>query len=274
VCSEMCIRDRIMSTLNEDVPEAAEGLEKFEQIQQQLDVYLDRDILQSFTGEHASVSMASAMGNPDSVTALRCSNPDRIKELLHRGFEALQQVKPLQAQQLKLVECKDLEGFDEISALTLMAFGVRPVIGFHEGWMYLGSSAQAVKTVLDTQAGNGETIENTDAFKRLDLEVTGPVQSIAYTNTAENTRNLARALNQAGTMIPMFMAMAGADADEESLKPVQEALALLPDVAKIVAKFDFLEANITVVQDGDEPDSYTKRTVTVVREPKAEDSQN
>ena len=71
----------------------------------------------------------------------------------------------------------------------LRAFGVRPVIGFQDDWMYIGSSAGAVKKVLDTKAGNGETIEGTEAFQQLKLEVEGPVDSIAYTNTAENTRN-------------------------------------------------------------------------------------
>ena len=55
-------------------------------------------------------------------------------------MEALQQIKPVQAQQLKLVESKELAGFEELTAATLMAFGVRPVIGFQDDWMYIGSS--------------------------------------------------------------------------------------------------------------------------------------
>jgi hypothetical protein len=270
--------ERIMAVLKEDVPEAAEGLEQFEKIQEQFDVYLDRDILQAFSGEHMSVSMPpagdgktqvpgflGAGAQPESVFALRCSKPDRIKELIHRGMDALQQVKPIQAQQLKLVESKELEGFEELTAGALAALGMRPVIGFQDDWMYIGSSAGAVKKVLDTKAGKGETMEGTEAFQQLKLEVEGPVASIAYTNTAENTRNLAKVLNQIGFMAPMIINMAGANIDQAQLKPIQEALALLPDLAKIVGKFDFLEANVTVIQGGDEPDSYVKRSVTVVR---------
>ena len=264
--------ERIMAILKEDVPESAEGLEQFEQIQQQLDLHLDQDILQAFSGEYASVSMpaAATSGQPDSVIALRCTKADRIKELLHRGMDALQQIELVKAQNLKLVESKDLPGFEELTAATLTAFGVRPVIGFQDDWMYIGSSAGAVKKVLDTKAGNGETIEGTEAFQRLKLEVEGLVHSIAYTNTAESTRNVAQMLNQIGFMAPMFINMAGGNVDQEQLKPIQEALALLPDVAKIVGKFDFLEANVTVVQAGDEPDSYVKRAVTVVRPTEAE----
>jgi hypothetical protein len=259
--------ERIMAILKEDVPESAEGLEQFEQIQQQLDVHLDQDILQAFSGEHVSVSMPAATpsGQPDSVFALHCTKADRIKELIHRGMDALQQIEPVKAQNLKLVESKDLAGFEELTANTLMAFGVRPVIGFQDEWMYIGSSAGAVKKVLDTKAGNGESIEGTEAFQRLKLDVQGPVESIGYTNTAESIRNAAKMLNQIGFMAPMFINMAGANVDQEQLKPIQEALALLPDVAKIVGKFDFLEASITVVQAGPEPDSYLKRAVVVVR---------
>jgi hypothetical protein len=168
-------------------------------------------------------------------------------------------------QQVKLVEAKDLPGFEELTAAALMALGVKPVLGFQDGWMYIGSSAGAVKQVLDTQAGNGETIEGTEAFTRLKLDVSGPVESISYGNTAENIRNAAKTLNQIGFMAPMFISMAGANANPEDLKPVQELLALLPDIAKIVGKFDFLEASVSVAQAGNEPDSYVKRSVTVVR---------
>jgi hypothetical protein len=50
---------------------------------------------------------------------------------------------------------------------------------------------------------------------------------------------------------------------------VKEFLALMPDAAKILEKFDFLESKITVVQQGSDPDSYSKRSVTVVRAPEA-----
>lgn len=263
--------ERIMTILKEDVPESAEGLKQLEQIQQQINLHLDADILQAFSGEHVSVSMPSGKpaGN-DWVLALRCSKPEKIKELIHRAVTELQKIKQVQAQQLKLVESKDLPGFEEISAATMMVFGVKPVFGFQDGWMFVGANAAAVKKVLETQAGKGESIEGTEAFQKLKLDIQGPVQSIAYTNTAESVRGVAKALESAGMFVPMIIGMAGGgNANKEELKVLQEALALLPDVGKIIGKFDFLEANVTVVQAGSEPDTYTKRSVTVVRAPEA-----
>ncbi len=260
--------ERILAVLQEDVPAAAPALEQFEAIQAQLDLHLDRDILQAFPGEHVSVTLPAAKGKrPESVVALRCTKPDRIKELLHRAMAAVQQIKEpiVQAQQPKFVESEELEGFEALSLAVLNAFQVRPVFGFQDGWLYIGSSADAVKKVLATKAGRGETVEGTEAFRKLRLDVDGPVDSIAYKNTAEQVHAVADMLDQLGITIPMVMAMVPTGASQDDLKPFQAILSLLPDVSKIVRKFDFLEANVTVVQPGSDPGSYEKRSVTVVR---------
>lgn len=263
--------ERIMEVLHEHVPEAEPALERFEELQAEHDVYLDRDVLQAFSGERVSVSLPpetpSLVGGPDSVLALRCHKPERIRELLHQLVEHLREIEFIKAQQLELAECEELEGFERVTALLLNAFGAQPVVGFRDGWMFVGSNAKAVEKVLDARAGQGETIVDTEAFKQFNLPVEGPVRSISYTNLAESTRQMARLIGQVGTLLPVILRMAGKKTDSEELEPVQEVLRLLPSVAKIVAKFDFLEAKLSVTQDGDEPGTYLRRTVTLVRAP-------
>ena len=141
--------ERVMEVIRERIPEAQAGLDQFEQLQSEWDVHIDRDILQAFTGETASITLPAAMpttfGGTDSVTALRCEKPDRIRELLHRLFDRLKEVPAIKTQQLQLTPSTELEGFEEVSALMLTTFGAKPVIGFHEGWMFIGSNSQAVK---------------------------------------------------------------------------------------------------------------------------------
>jgi hypothetical protein len=260
--------ERVVAILKEDVPESAELLAQFEAFQEQYDLHLDADILQGFGGEHVAIAVQAAGGGPAArVLALRCSQPDRIRELSHRALAAVQRSEfpPVKALHLQLGECRELEGFEELSAPPLGMFSMRPVIGCRDGWMWIGWNAAAVKKVLDTKAGNCRSIEGTDAFQRLKLDVSGPVDSIAYADTAQQTRNIAKALGQIGFIVPMLMSMSGASASRTDLQPVQEFLAVLPDVARIVGKFDFLEAEATVVQSGAEPDIYRKRSVTVVR---------
>jgi hypothetical protein len=261
--------ERVMEVIRKRIPEAQNGLEQFEQLQSQWDVHIDRDILQAFTGESASITLPAAtpttFGGTDSVTALRCEKPDRIRELLHRLFDRLKEVPAIKSQQLELIPSTELEGFEEVSVLMLTTFGVKPVIGFHDGWMFIGSNSPAVKKVLDTLAGNGDTIAGTEAFAKFNLKIEGPVGSVSYTNLAESFRQAAKMLNQIGAMLPMVIGMAGAQADPEALKPVQEVVGLLPSVGRIVGKFDFLEAQMAVTQDGPEPGTFLTRSVTVVR---------
>lgn len=263
------VYERVMEVLKERFPEVQPVLEQFEQVQTQYDVHLDRDILQAFSGEFVSVSLPAAapsmLGGPDSVLALRCHKPERIRDLLHRLVESLKQNPFAQAQQLELAPCEQLEGFEQLSAVLLNAFGVKPVIGFRDGWMFVGSNVQVVEKVLDARAGNAQTVADTEAFKRFHLEVEGPVQAISYTNLAERTRNFAKMLSQAGAVAHLVIGLVGAEADAEDLKPAQEFLGLLPDVGRIVAKFDFLEEQVSVTQDGDQPGTYLRRKVVLVR---------
>ncbi len=260
---------KIISVLEEHFPESKQGLEQFAQIQQQFDVNLDSDILQAFSGESVSVtlpqSIPSFMASPDSFTAMRCSKPERIRELLHRLVDTVKEIPAAKAQQLDLKESTELEGFEILTATTLAGMGVRPVIGFKDGWMIIGSNERVVQRIFDTQAGEQDSIDTTEDFKQFDLDVQGPVYKISYSNMAESTRGIAQFLSQAGMFAPAIIGMAAAEADPEDLKPIQEALGLLPDIAKIVRKFDFLEAKISVSQAGEEEGSFTTRTVVKVR---------
>jgi hypothetical protein len=266
--------EKAMAVLEEHFPESKPGLERFAQIQEQLDVNLDRDILQAFSGESVSVtlpqSVPSFMASPDSFTAMRCKKPERIRELLHRLVDTVKEIPAAKAQQLSLQESEVLEGFEILSATTMASMGMRPVIGFKDGWMIIASNEKVVQRIMETRAGEGETVDQTDAFQEFNLEVTGPVHKISYSNIAENIRGVSQFLNQAGMFAPAVIGMAAGNADPEDLKPVQEALTLLPDVAKIVSKFDFLEAKISVTQAGEEEGTYLTRTAVKVRPYEAE----
>ena len=216
----------VVQLIRDRIPEAQSGLEKFEQLQSEWDVHIDRDILQAFSGEFVSVSLPAAtprpFGGADSVLALRCQKPERIRELLQRLFGWLKELPAVKMQQLQFTSCPELEGFDQISANMLAMLGVKPVIGFHDDWMLIGSNAAAVRKVLDTRAGQGKTIVETDAYKKFQLEIEGPVSAVSYTNLAESIRQASATINQIGALLPMALAVAGANADAEELKPVQK----------------------------------------------------
>jgi hypothetical protein len=138
--------------------------------------------------------------------------------------------------------------------------------------MYIAPSPAAVRKVLETRAGEGETIEATEDFQRLNIDIEGPVRAISYANTAENLRGAADTLRKGSFVFQMIVMAAGGEIDNQTREVMEEVVALLPDVAKIVEQFDFLQAKVSVTQQGADADSYTKRSVTVVR-PADEDAE-
>jgi hypothetical protein len=256
-----------MEILQDKFPETKVGLDKFAKVQDELDLHLDRDILQSFSGENVSVTLPRADQGQDSVFALKCTNPDRIRELLHRLVDNLNKFPALATQQINLAEIESLSGFETLNVAMLAAFNVKPVIGFSEGWMMIGSNPECVQKILDARAGKTPTIDGSKHFERFHLPVKGTVDSLSFTDLEKNIHHVADMIRKIGGVAPMFLAMAGANANAEEMKPLIEALAILPSVASVVEKFDFYQANLTVVQAGPLPNSYMKQSVTLIRPP-------
>lgn len=267
------IYEGVLEFVKREIPQASGELEKWEAIQEQIGVHVDRDILQSFSGE--SVSVTLPVEAPDgsttqhSVTALKCTNPEGIRELLHRAFDGVSQVPALQAQQVKLVACEDFEGFEQVQAMTLAMFGVQPVIGFHNGWMMIASDRGAAERVVAVLDGEADSISGAASLERFELDVDGEVYAVKYTDIGAGVRQAAQTVEQISAMAPVILGMAAANADPEDLKPIQEVIELLPSVAKVIRKFDFMERSLSVTTAGPEADSYMTRSAMILRQPAA-----
>jgi hypothetical protein len=257
--------EHVMSILRTKFPETIPHLDQFEAMQQQVDFHFDRDILQSFSGESVSLSLPREDKGQDTVMALKCSNPDRIRELLHRLVDNLQKIPALESQQIKFTTVESLEEFETLEVATLAAFNVKPVIGFNDGWMMIGSNPECLQKVIDARSGKVPTIAGSDHFERFHLDIEGPVDSLSFTDLKASIKNVAQIIRQVGAIAPMFIAMAGGNAASEEMKPVMEALAILPSLAKVIEKFDYYEAKLAVVQAGPLPNTYLKQSVTLIR---------
>jgi hypothetical protein len=262
----------VMEIVRDEFPETHEALDQFEEQQDEIGVHIDRDVLQSFSGETVSVTLpveAAGGKSQQSVTALKCNNPDRIEELLERAVNGLGKLPALKAQQIELVDCDDeaLEGFKQINATFFQMAGVKPVIGFHDGWMIISSHADAAAKLVAVRNGDAESIDRTESLEKFDLDdAEGDVYAVSYRDIGEGIRQFAAAIDQAGMMAPMMLGMAAAQADPEDIKPVQEALGLLPSIAKVIRKFDFYEQQLSVTSEGPLPNSYVRNSVTLIRQ--------
>ena len=268
------VYDWLMKEVPERFPEANRGLEQFSALQNQHDIHLREDILQAFPGESISISLpgpVTMLGKqPDTVLMLRCTQPDRTEELIHRGINAIADI-PLVAQYgITMDEVPGLDGFFQINASALAALQIAPVIGFQDGWMIVGSKASAVEAVLAAKNGDAAAWADGDRFKEFGLAIDGPVNSINFTNTGENIRAASTAMQQIGMMAPMMLSVAKRDAGDRQAKAVeivQELSGLLPPLGRIVGKMDFYDATMKVCLPGPESNSYIRYSVTLVTPP-------
>ena len=263
----------LMEVLPEKIPEIRQGLAQFDAFQNAIDLHIDEDILQAFSGESVSISLPGATASPfgmqgQSAVFLKCDQPDRIHELLHRLVGQLQQIPQLESQNIDLIKIEGREQFEEISAGVFAVVGIRPVIGFHEDWMVIASHIEAVDTILNTLEGQGTTLADTEAFQKFNIETDGPVSSIGYRNIGEGIRSASVGMQQAGAMLPMILGMAAQNGAE--ISEAQEFLALIPSVGRIVGTLDFFEEQVSVTQPGPNNLSYTRQTVTTIRPPEEE----
>ena len=265
------IYEWITTKVPEIFPESQEGFDKLAEIQDSIDFSFDEDLLQGFSGETVSITMPGPLTpfgpSAKSVSFMRCNKPDRIRELIHRAFAALEEVPQVQQQGISLTE-SDIEGFDRINAnfFALMG-GLSPVVGFRDGWMTAASHSDAVHTIDLVRSGEAESFASTDRFKQFGLDVSGDVYSISYSNTGESIRQAAQGLQQFGSMLPMFIGMAGQGANDAELGPVKDLLGLLPSIGRIVAKFDFIDSKMSVTQPAGEPGAYIRHSVVMIRPP-------
>lgn len=270
----------VTTKIPEMFPESEEGFAKFEAIQDRFDIHLDEDILQGFSGESVSISMPGPPGpmgpTAKSVSFMRCEKPDRVEELINRGMDALMQIPQVQQQGVQIVDSTALEGFKEIKAsIFMMLGGISPVYGISDGWMTMGSHADAVQSVMLTKGGEGPTFAETEKFRKFGLDVEGDVYSISYSNTGESIRQAAQGMQQVGAMLPMIMmSMGQSGGNGPDLEPIKDLLALMPTVGRIVAKFDFIDANLSVSKPGPTDGTYIRHTVTTIRPPAAAESAN
>jgi hypothetical protein len=264
----------IMEFVREEFPESHEGLEKFADAQEKLEFDIDKDILQSFSGECVSVKLEIEGENgaktQQGVTALKCDNPDKIRELIGRAFEALKEIPAVQAQGLELVEVEGMDGFQEIRGNMLQMTGAKPVIGFDDGWMILASHADAAKKLIAVRAGDAPAITESDLLDEFDIDSDKPVYAVGYSDVGAGIRAAADFIDKAAMMAPMVVGMAAAQGGEEAGEAVQEVFALLPSIAKVIRKLDFYEDRLSITQEGPLPDSYLKRTVVHIRQPDEE----
>ena len=90
-CTLLPLYDWAMQEIPARFPETKSGLDEFAALQNQHDIHVREDILQSFSGESVSVSLPGPVTpfgkQADSVLMMRCTQPEHMEELIHTGID-------------------------------------------------------------------------------------------------------------------------------------------------------------------------------------------
>jgi hypothetical protein len=258
----------VMGFVREQAPESHETLDQWKAMQEKVGVNLDEDILQSFTGENVSITLPEQQ----SVSAFKCKNPEKVRELLDRAIAGLKQIPQIEQQGLDLVDSDDaaLEGFQEVRLAMLASMPTKPVIGFKDGWMIMASSPAAAKKMLAVRAGEAKSIEGAESLKRFNLKTDGEAYAVSYSDIGADIRAAAAAVDQFAMMAPMIIGAAAQGAKPEDMKMIQQAISLLPSISKVIRKFDFYEQRLSITRKGPSDGTYLRESVTLIRKPEAE----
>lgn len=246
--------------MREQFPESHDALNRWESLQKEIDFNLNDDLLDAFPGGCVSVALAlegeDGTEKSHQVVALRTTDGEQVLDLIHRGIDALNHFPAVNTQGLRITECPELEGFWELQANVFPMFNVRPVFGLEGGWLVLSDSPRAIQHVAAVRAGEAESIVDSKPWQRLDMDVSGKVYAVKYTDVEAAVEGAAQMVEQIGAFAPIAVGMIGAQSDPEVAAAINEVLAVLPSISKVIRQLDFLQDSLSVTRPGPLENSY------------------
>lgn len=211
-----------------------------------------RDIFDWLSGEVISVSMppafVSPMGGDDSVLMIRVKDSELAAAKVRSTIEFLQQLADGAGQPLSITEA-DLaaEGFTQITHPLVMF--IRPVIGVHDEWLMVGTSAKAVDKCLKVAAGKAPSIRKNQRFMDEGLVPEGAVLSASFKDTSKFGQELGSMMGMAGLLGGGLVAwIPDQHDDSRKLKDAaKKMLSIVMKLAPIVQKIDYYSSESSVM---------------------------
>ncbi|UCG33433.1 MAG: hypothetical protein JSU68_02135 [Phycisphaerales bacterium] len=263
----LALYEAVIGFVRDDVPGGQEKLAEWDAIQEKMGLRLDRDILSWMGDTMISVSMPPVIPNPfggeDWVLLMKVKDEARARQTIESGVAALtallsgnQGKMPLTTQP---AQNPSLEGFISVTYQPLMMF-FRPIYGFADGFLIIGSSENVINRCLKTARGESPSVRENKRFQEEGLMPSGPVTGISFADKSQMGQQLAQAMGMLGMfggMIPM--------PEEEAAQIVRTIFNMLQKLAPVVAQINFYRSKASVCTfDGK---IYRSETVTNYKKP-------
>ncbi len=235
------------------------GLAQFDQIMASSPVNLEQDLLSWIAGGQISMSM-SGPGSSNSAMLLRVKDEAKAQASVGKILDTVNMILESRRQGTFSRTPSSLgEGFEQVTHPQMAMMMITPVIGTSNGFYMLGTSPNALKTVMDTKAGTVDSIRTNDKLMNTMPDLKGETLSVSWKDLSNFGQETAMALSM-GSMMG-GMALAG---QPDAPPQVGKLLGLLNKVAPIVSNINFLDSQTTLAtRDG----NYRMKTkVTVYKD--------
>ena len=248
-------------------PKGEKLLAQWEGIQQSVNFNVQKDLLSWIDGDSVSVTIRQN-GAEAWVWMLKVTDESAAREQVAAGLDFLSKTLPeIAASNPALAPMMAMLGVrtspathERLEGFTNVFVGMSPapgVCGVKDGYLIVGTSADAVALCLATAAGEHPNITKNPQVMAEALTPKGPFRAITYTDQ----RNLGTEIGMALGMVSVFGGMATmAIPDPEAQQVLGKLLGIVGKLAPIAAKVDFYKSKAShTTFDGK---AWHKRCVT------------
>jgi len=265
----------IVDYMRNEAPNGPQLLQRWDAILSQLGFHPQRDLFDWWSGETISISLPAAMITPmsreDFVLMIRVKDTELASQKVNGLLDTTAALFKGQGQMLSLQPAKvKAEGFRQITHPMLTMF-MQPVVGVHDGWLMIGSSAGAVNQCLAVAAGDAPSIRTNKRFAAEGLVPDGPVESVFFTDTSRFGEELAETVGMVGIvsgMLPMLNVQVNRDESDEDLPLadlMQKAMPIIGKLGPVLREIDFYSSDSGITKfDGI---AWHDQRVTVYKSP-------
>jgi hypothetical protein len=238
-------------------------LKKWSAMQTQFGVDFRKDVLGWIHGNMVQVTMKQPMGDA-SVFMLKVNDEEVAREKLATALQFLstnlQQMAQQQPMAAMLVPRTSPATHEKLPGFHNVAFGMMPqpaVCGVADGYLIIGSTADAVALCLATAAGEHPNIRENKRLMAEAIMPDGPFRSISFTDERNMGNEIAQmigVLSMSGGMIAMAVP------DPQAQQAITKILGMVSKLGPVAQKLDFYKS--TAAYETFDGKAWHKRSVT------------
>lgn len=243
----------ILGYLREEMPQGPEMIDKWNAILAQVGFDPQRDLFDWWSGEIISISLPAAMITPmsreDFVLMIRVKDSELAARKVNALLDSAASLLRNHGQMLMLQPAKvQGDGFRQIThpMLTLL---MQPVVGVHDGWLWVSSSPAAINRCLNVAKGEAPSIRKNPRYTLEGIVPDGPCDSVFFTDMSRFGEELSEAVGMIGIvagMLPMFNVRIHAEelpGGKDPMKLFQQAVGIAAKLGPVLREIDFYSSH-------------------------------